>query len=369
MFSVARLKSHSHYFFFLRTVLIRHFMASFYQLVYGKAMQRLVSQATIARRFGRCYGVLRHWWRPGLYFYHDAYLVGARFHSHLAVTPPLECDDSDFVNTQWDDVVGDGRGTALQMLSEELPVIGVTREVVAPVEQELSRFNIALASPRGDQGEVRSNSRAVSKCEEGGSLTETEQPDPARERPPLPYDDEGFAEVLLEMEVEGSIDEVWQDGRKAHMEDVKEIASVLRSMKVWDICAIDVTEKTSNFDYMVFGTCEGPRHVHLAAWAVQEADALKRVSKIKRKQVDHMWEVVPVGRIIVNLMQESLREELSLERKWTVTKSMDPLSMANAAVSEGRSVRAHGLWTLTLNLQDLEDFEVDYCKDVLLAQI
>lgn len=190
-------------------------------------------------------------------------------------------------------------------------------------------------------------------------------PDPAR----LPYDDERFAEMLLEMEVNGVIDETWQDARKARVEDVKEIAEILTSLKVRDLCCIDVSEKTSNFDYMMFGTCEGPRHIHLAAWAAQDADKVQRISKIKRKQTDELWEVVPIGRIVLNLMVESFREEMTLERKWAVTRSMDPLANANAPISEGRQVKAHGLWTLTLNLQDLEDFEVDYCKDILMRQM
>ncbi|TPP43310.1 Oligomerization domain family protein [Leishmania donovani] len=190
-------------------------------------------------------------------------------------------------------------------------------------------------------------------------------PSPSR----LPYDDERFAEMLLEMEVNGVIDEAWQDAKKARMEDVKEIADILSSLKVRDLCCIDVSEKTSNFDYMMFGTCEGARHIHLAAWAVQDADKVHRISKIKRKQTDELWEVVPVGRIVVNLMVESFREEMTLERKWAVTRSMDPLAAANAPISEGRQVKAHGLWTLTLNLQDLEDFEVDYCKDILMRQM
>ncbi|EPY31037.1 hypothetical protein STCU_02426 [Strigomonas culicis] len=170
------------------------------------------------------------------------------------------------------------------------------------------------------------------------------------------------------MEVDGALDETWQDGRRAHVEDVKELASVLKEMRVRDICCIDVSSKTSNFDYIMFGTCEGARHIHLAAWAAQEADSDKRITKVPRKKTDELWEVVPVGRIVLNLMVESLRDELSLERKWAVTSSMDPLAAANAPISEGRQVRAHGLWTLTLNLQDLEDFEVDYCKELLMKQ-
>lgn len=185
---------------------------------------------------------------------------------------------------------------------------------------------------------------------------------------PLQFDDDEYAEKILEMEAEGAIEECWQDSRKAYFDDVKEIARILKTMKVRDICCVDTSAKTANFDYIMFGSCEGSRHIHLAAWAVQESDQVHRISKIKRRKTSETWEVVPVGRILVNLMTDELRVSLSLERKWAVTANMDPLQAANASVSEGRYAKAHGLWTLTLNLQDLEDFEVDYCKDTLLKQ-
>ncbi|KPI90174.1 hypothetical protein ABL78_0692 [Leptomonas seymouri] len=292
-----------------------------------------------------------------------------------------------------------------------LDALGVVRNVPEDENVRYSRLQIPLAVREDGAGadgvQMRSNARAALKLgeearyadESAGPTRKTETnesskrgessrdgtstlekmhseesadaggnsrlPDPTR----LPYDDERFAEMLLEMEVNGVIDETWQDARKAHIEDVKEIASILASLKVRDMCCIDVSEKTSNFDYMMFGTCEGPRHIHLAAWAAQDADKVHRISKIKRKQTDELWEVVPIGRIVLNLMVESFREEMTLERKWVVTRSMDPLAAANAPISEGRQVKAHGLWTLTLNLQDLEDFEVDYCKDILMRQM
>ncbi|ORC90866.1 uncharacterized protein TM35_000072900 [Trypanosoma theileri] len=319
--------------------------------------------------------------------------------SHLS----LSSLSSDFVDLGLDEEEKDGR--SVHSGGKEESVLGVIREPEVPEGQEYSRLNIPLTQSRKERMELRPNSRSAvspldgsicvlnnnnnnnnnnngvstmdntgnsnngSSSSSGIGASVNNDHDVSGEDQPLPYDDEIFAEMILGMEVDGAIDETWQDADKALIEDVEEIVEVLRSLKVRDICAIDVSSKTSNFDYMIFGSCEGPRHIHLAAWAVQEADSQKRISKIKRKQSDHTWEAIPVGRIIVNLMQESLREELSLERKWTVTKSMDPLNMANAPVSEGRQVRAHGLWTLTLNLQDLEDFEVDYCKDTLMRQL
>lgn len=249
--------------------------------------------------------------------------------------------------------------------------LGVSRSPPTPSGQEYSRLGVPLAEPRAGKPAVRETSRSLTLTDRNilSGAEERARTTPAdTEAGTLPYDDEEFAETILQMEVEGALDETWQDHKKAHLDDVKALVKILNDMRVRDVCAIDVSQKTSSFDYLVVGTCEGPRHIHLAAWAVQEADQLQRVTKISRQQTDHMWEVVPVGRIVVNLMQESYRNEVNVERKWAVTKSMDPLDAANAPASEGRNTKAHGLWTLTLNLQDLEDFEVDYCKDVLLSQ-
>lgn len=281
-------------------------------------------------------------------------------------------DDDDFV-----DVVDlskskkKGTDNALQ----SAPPLGVSRTPAVPEGQEFSRLGVPLAVPRNGESPPRESSRAITLREANQRLEEAQQKrgDNGRETrdlatEPLPFDDEEFAETILEMEVDGALDEAWQDTKKAHMEDVIEIVQVLRDLKVRDIAAIDVSQKTSNFDFIVNGTCEGARHIHLASWAVSEADATKRLTKVPRQKTDNLWEIVPVGRILVNLMQASYRDEVNIERKWAVTKSMDPTQFANAAVSEGRQVKSHGLWTLTLNLQDLEDFEVDYCKDILLAQ-
>jgi ribosomal silencing factor RsfS len=279
--------------------------------------------------------------------------------------------DNDFVEL-W----GESEAAAAPALSP----LGVVRLSVPADDEELSRLRIPIAHKRRGQPLPRDGSRAVQNHEpsegepdereisewEGGS--EAEGGERQQAAASLPFDDERLAETILEMEVEGALDEAWQDTAKAHVEDVVALAQILRDLKVRDVCAIDVSNKTGNFDYLLIGTCEGPRHMHLASWAVQEADRHKRISKVKRQRTDELWEIVPVGRIVVNLMQQSYREEVNIERKWVVTRSMDPLQTANAPISEGRQVKAHGLWTLTLNLQDLEDFEVDYCKDVLMSQ-
>lgn len=256
-------------------------------------------------------------------------------------------------STSTDFVDIDAPRTATSIDSE----IGVRRNVVPLVDPtKVTRLGLLIDQPVPEE-QVESDETTLESAA-GAESTEGD----------LPYDDAEFADAVLEMEVEGAIDETWQDHGKAYLEDVKEISKILKSMRVRDICAVDTSAKTSSFDYMMFGTCEGSRHIHLSAWAVQESDRVHRISKVKRRRTDETWDVVPVGRILVNLMTESVRSDLSLERKWVVTASMDPLQFANSPVSEGRQTKAHGLWTLTLNLQDLEDFEVDYCKDTLLRQ-
>jgi ribosomal silencing factor RsfS len=260
--------------------------------------------------------------------------------------------------------------------------LGVVREKSHRLDVEQTRLGLPVEIPRGGVSLPRENSRALTTLREindkiakyefqgehGAANSEFHDEAVEEMKSELPFDDEEFAETILAMEVEGALDETWQDSRRAHLEDVQEIVKILKEMRVRDIAAIDVSQKTSSFDYLINGTCEGARHIHLASWAVSEADVKHRASKNPRQKSDHLWEVVTVGRIVVNLMQGPYRTEVNLERKWAVTKSMDPLQFARAPVSEGRHSRAHGLWTLTINLQDLEDFEVDYCKDVLLAQ-
>ena len=283
--------------------------------------------------------------------------------------------------TQVDDFVD------LQLLgptiAPSLPALGVLRESYVSEDQKFSRLRQPLLHPpqpsfphsRRLRPDANVDSETSTEAYFYDGASSVEEP-PAKNSEPaakianlsLPFDDENFAATLLEAEVSGAIDEAWQDGRRAHLEDVKAIVEILKEMKVLDIAAVDVSHKTSSFDYMIGGTCEGPRHLYLAQWAVGSADEHHRISKMARRKVSKSWEVVPVGRILVNLFVESSRHEYSLERKWVVTRTMDPLSFANPVVSEGRQARVHGLWTLTINLQDLEDFEVDYCKDYLLCQ-
>ena len=309
--------------------------------------------------------------------------------------------DDDFVDLE----CMDGGDVLAGMLEEDnRPILGVTRLEAEKENEKRSRLGMKIVK----EDRFRSGSRAynhpssdagvdaipVTLGEDGDSASPTEDEDGqlrlyvdedcnavegstegARLRDgrtldhSLPFDDAGMAETILRMEVEGQIDETWQDARRANFEDCQEIVNILKHMKVRDVACIQTSAKTGSFDYLIIGTCEGSRHLNLCAWSVSDADKEHRVSKVRRRKDDNNWEVVPVGRIVVNLMTESLRSEMSLERKWAVTKSMDPLDSANAPISEGRQVKAHGLWTLTLNLQDLEDFEVDYCKDALLSQL
>lgn len=258
--------------------------------------------------------------------------------------------------------------------------LGVTRETRLPTGTVFSRFRKPVAAPESPHH--RPGSRAMDSKSAPSAYRDVMEKDrgltcdanledgsaPPTPSEPLPYDNAWLAERMLEWEVEGALDETWQDSNRAHIEDVASLVGVLKEAKVRDICVIDTKGKTSAFDYLVMGTCDGPRHLHLAAWATSEADRYQRVSKPPRKKSDELWECVPIGRIVVNLMQESYRDEVFMERKWAVTESMDPLHAAKSAVSEGRQVKVHGLWTLTLNLQDLEDFEVDYCKEALMSQ-
>lgn len=260
----------------------------------------------------------------------------------------------------------------------EQELLGIVRLPDLPEGTRTSRLNKIIEHDPAPRGGSRAASQAVPEIDEVTELLASEESDKehgarggSREaNNSLPYDDQNFAENILKMDVDGVLDETWQDERnQAKVEDVAAIVDVLRDARCRDICAIDVRAKTSSFDFIVVATCESQRHMTLAGWAVSDADKWQRASKVSRRKADPLWDVVPIGRILVNLMMESYRNDVTVERKWVVTKTMDPLAAAHSTVSESRQLRMHGLWTLTMNLQDLSDFEVDYCKDVLLEQL
>ncbi|KNH06378.1 iojap family protein [Perkinsela sp. CCAP 1560/4] len=184
----------------------------------------------------------------------------------------------------------------------------------------------------------------------------------------LPFDDAKKAEDVIEMGIEGQIAHNWQDTRTAHAEDIEPLVACLKRHKAWDIAVVDAKQKTYAFDYLIFASCRGTRHINLVSWAIQEIDRNVNISKIKRRLNETEWEPIPVGRIIVNLMTEKYRRKANFERKWALTSSMNPLDFCHHAVSEGRGISSHGLWSLTLNIQDLEDYENDYCRETLLRQ-
>lgn len=258
---------------------------------------------------------------------------------------------------------------------EEIAALLHREEFLQKIGKEGQAFRLsqdaATVEEEGEGEEGNKNNSKIKKTTTENGLEEEYLADDqdGTQNLELPYDDPNFAEAILKMEVEGALDETWQETVQAKPEDVAEIVEVLKDSRARDIVAIDVRTKTSSFDFIVVATCDSQRHMTLASWSVSEADKWNRISKPTRRKSDELWDIVPVGRILVNLMVESYRNEVSVERKWAITKSMDPLDVAHTKVSESRQVRMHGLWTLTMNLQDLEDFEVDYCKDVLLSQL
>lgn len=337
-------------------------------------------------------------WRPALTScaflgaplqYRRTYATAAAATVPFAAANPADEDDFVFYDAQ--PAAHPGASNAV-VAEAAAPECFVVRERVAAEGAERTRLRLPVETPRGGAPVPREGSRAFNLApeptaeqlaeyvaESGASASPgwtTPNTDEERQHrteaaardSALPFEDERMAAMVLEMEVSGHIDDSWQDARRAHFEDVQEIVAVLRESNVRDVVVIDTSCKTAAFDYIVFGTCEGMRHIHLAAWAVQEADKFQGVTKNRRQRTDDEWEVVTVGRILVNLMVPEFRERGSLERKWAVCSTMDPLQAAGPAISEGRQFRVHGIWSLTLNLQDLEDFEVDYCKEALLSQ-
>ena len=184
----------------------------------------------------------------------------------------------------------------------------------------------------------------------------------------LPFEDGRMAEGVLEMDVEGQIGACWQDTATAYGEDVEGLLKVLQETQAWDPVVVCTKDKTYAFDYIVFASCHGARHISLVSWGLQEANRFVGLARANKRLRDTEWEPIPVGRIVVNLMTEEFRKRAQFERKWILTSSCDPLDFCHNAVCEGRGIASHGLWSLTLNLQDLEDYEIDYCREALLRQ-
>jgi len=237
----------------------------------------------------------------------------------------------------------------------------VRREPVVSPSTEFSRFNMVIKQKDERPVVAPFDHKSQFRPKDVQELSNV----PALE---LPFDDAKKAEDVLEMGVEGQIQHNWQDTKKANIEDIEPLVSCLKKHKAWDIMVLDTKNKTYAFDYLIFASCAGSRHINMVSWHVQEVDRYASIAKIKRKLSETEWEPIPIGRIVVNLMTEKYRKKANFERKWALTSSMNPLDFCHHAISEGRGISSHGLWSLTLNLQDLEDFENDYCRETLLRQ-
>eukprot|EP00760_Papus_ankaliazontas_P007540 PhM_4_TR13367/c3_g1_i3/m.64912 len=233
---------------------------------------------------------------------------------------------------------------------------------------EFSQLQNVVKEPRYGVPEPRSNSRKFDETKVTSGEKESRLAESSASIGELPYDDDRMAEIVLEMEVEGQIDETWADAKTAYIDDVESVCKILKDNNVLDLVVICTKEKTYTFDYVVFGTCHGPRHMNIVGWAIQETDRYVNLAKTAKGVRDTEWEAIPCGRIIVNLMTDEYRKSVNFERKWALTSTCDPMAAAHSAVSDGRGINSHGLWTLTLNLQDLSDFENDYCREYLLQQ-
>jgi len=242
---------------------------------------------------------------------------------------------------------------------------------VIPGTEFTPGLGTAVKVPRKGLPLKRENSRELETTTDGIPKEELSPP-PSLEglgtMGELPFDAARMADAVLEMEVEGQIDYNWQECGTAYQEDVEALMKVIVENEGKNIVVICTKDKTFAFDYVIFVTCNGSRHINVVSWALDEANKYLATRKTSKRLMDTEWEPIPVGRIVVNLMTEEFRKRANFERKWALAVSMDPLNFCNNAVSEGRGIGTHGLWTLTLNLQDLEDFETDYCRDALLRQ-
>ena len=95
----------------------------------------------------------------------------------------------------------------------------------------------------------------------------------------LPFDDARKAEDVLEMDIDGKIDETWQDSRAACIEDVDLLVECLKKNKAWDVTVVNAQNKKSVFDFLIFASCHGTRHINLVSWLCKSLIALQTLQR------------------------------------------------------------------------------------------
>ena len=98
----------------------------------------------------------------------------------------------------------------------------------------------------------------------------------------------------------------------------------LQNMKAEDIVILDVGERASFTDYMIFASGNSSRHVNAIAGAVLEAARDSQIPILGTEGEDvGEWVLVDLGDAIVHVMQPDIREYYELEKLWGEELSSD----------------------------------------------
>ena len=102
------------------------------------------------------------------------------------------------------------------------------------------------------------------------------------------------------------------------MNILKNIINELEDNKAINIVSIDVKEKTSITDYMVFATGTSNRHVNSLSRSIYE-NLKKNGFKNSVVEGDNStgWIVIDTGDVIVHIFKKESREFYNLEKMWS----------------------------------------------------
>ena len=102
------------------------------------------------------------------------------------------------------------------------------------------------------------------------------------------------------------------------MDILKNIIDELEDNKAIDIVSIDVKEKTSIADFIVFATGTSNRHVHSLSRSIYEG-LKKNGFKNSVMEGNNLtgWIVIDTGDVIVHIFKKESREFYNLEKMWS----------------------------------------------------
>lgn len=96
------------------------------------------------------------------------------------------------------------------------------------------------------------------------------------------------------------------------------IVNALEDVKVRDLVAIDVTDKTSVTDIMMVGSGTSNRHLQALVESVDEAMSAQGVEPLGREgDAGSDWVLIDYGDIIVHVMLPETRQHYDLEQLWS----------------------------------------------------